>query len=352
MPIKIENDFTSVSLKDLVELRARGYSVLKSPHVGNQHPSNLVCAALGLPLEMVSFTIPERDKNFHPQLQIVAGEGTQLFDPGILTQFACVPGGQTATEFHQSAVQRVFPRTEICTDIERMLSENTLSEIVLRRSNQAIKQLWYRKVDGEGNLQSVRRVERLLPSALEGNIFQVTNQSAGWVVPNRVHAVFDFIWQSLSSGRDVIYHLSGPQMVGYIGGIKSSISTIYDAVREEVPGLPETLTLRVVPVAACRFVTLRSRADALLSVQEVVGWYETLPNQECRHAHTRFREVVEMYPEFTTAIETAATLSQYDIASADDLLLDPWMIKTPLSRVESMYKRLLKAASALSSETA
>ena len=70
MPIVIENNCDSLSLNDLVALRAQGFSVLKSPHVGNQHPSNLACAALQLPLEMVTFTSPSKDVNFHPHLRI------------------------------------------------------------------------------------------------------------------------------------------------------------------------------------------------------------------------------------------------------------------------------------------
>lgn len=342
MPIRIENDHMSVSLNELVALKDSGYSVLKSPHVGNQHPSNLACAALGIGLEMVSFTIPGRDRNFHPHLRIAGGETVPLFSPSTLTQFATVPDGRSATTFHQQSVQAVFPRTEICTDMERMRSNPDLTSVVLRESNRAITQLWYRWVCSQGQLTAVKGLSCMSEAELESNVFQLTNDQSGWVTPNRVHMLFDFVWQSLSSGRDVIYHLSGPQMVGYIGGVTHSLGVMYDTVRAAYPGLPEVLTIRIVPVASCRFLTLRSRADALSAIQATVRWYEALPPEDRRYASERFAEVLAYYPEFVQPIESAATLSQYDLIAADDLLLDSWMCEVPLSRVRALYARLVK----------
>ncbi|MBX2866756.1 hypothetical protein KTR10_02295 [Candidatus Kaiserbacteria bacterium] len=343
MPIVIENNYGSVSLADLVALQNQGFSVLKSPHVGNQHPSNLVCAALKIPMEMVSFTQGVRDTNFHPHLLIKDGVGKPLYEAEIWTPFGVLSCGTSVTEFHQESLKTVFPQTDICTDIERMQSAPELAEIVLRETNQAVKQLWYRKTCAEGIVTSVKGVNHLSEQALETQVFQITNPTDGWIIPNRVHALFDFVWQSLSSGRDTIYHLSGPQMVGYIGGIKKSLCAGYDAIRKVIPDLPEVLIVRVVPVAPCRFVTLCSRAGALAAISDVVRWYEALPNEDRRYARDRFTEVVTAYPEFTQPITSGAYISQHDIASAGDLLLDSWMLETPLSRVGAIYQNLMKA---------
>jgi len=261
MPLQIENNYDQVSLMNLAALREQGYSVVKSPHVGNQHPCNLVCAALGIPLEMVSFTQGVRDKNFHPHVRIQNGQSVSLYDSDTWTQFATTPGGQTATEYHQSAMQQVFSGTEIMTDMERMRLYPALAAAVLQATNIKRNQsVWYRRVSAEGQVTK-RSAGQLSQADLESNVFQFSNDLSGWVIPNKVHIIFSMVYQALSSGRDVVYHLSGPQMVHYIDGLREELSLLYDLVRHRIPDLPFTLRLRVVPVATARFVAVAARAE-------------------------------------------------------------------------------------------
>ena len=346
MPIEIENNYAYISLNDLVQLRRDGYSVLKSPHVGNQHPSNLVCAALGIPLEMVSFTQGSRDVNFHPHMRIKDGRAASLYEPNCWTPFAALPCGTSAVDAHQASVKRVFPAVDICTDIERMHTERELAEKVLVSTNATIKQLWYRKVDACGVVQSVQNVERLSDADIESSVFQFTNGGEGWIIPNRVHILFDLAYQALSSGKDTIYHLSGPQMVGYIGRIKNSLDMGYAAMRTCIPELPETLTVRIVPVSMCRFVTTQSRKHSLSVVQETVSWYEQLPKEKRKDALMRFGEVACQYPEYIEPITTGTFLSQYDLQTKNDLCIDPWMCSVPLFRVQALHTNFVRGAQA------
>ncbi len=341
MPVSIKR-CDALSLHDLTVLREKGYSVLKSPHVGNQHPSNLVCAALKIPMEMVSFTNGERDKNFHPHCMIKEGCASQLYDSSVWTPFAQLSSGRSVIDFHQSSVRTVFPDTDICTDMERMQQESELTEIVLRETNQAIPLLWYRRVSACGRVVPVKNVVQLPDFELETQVFQVSNVTSGWVVPNRVHILFDLVWQCLSSGRAEIFHLSGPQMAGYIGGITKSLSAGYDAVRKVVPSLPEQLVCNVVPVAACRYVVRKSEAGMLQDIMESIYWYESLPYDERAKAMSALHEIAKKYKNFFASIEEGRFLSQYDLESDADLVLSNWMLVTPLKRVISHTERFIK----------
>lgn len=346
MPLVIENNYDQVSLGELVRLRERGYSILKSPHVGNQHPSNLVCAALGIPLEMVTFTRGNLDRNFHPHVRIENGQTTPLYDGRTWTQFAQVPHELfrpeeqirerrrvvSATEYHQSSVRRIFPRTEILTDVERMQMYPALAATVLQATS-AIGGLWYRSVGASGNVTK-RSLKVIDQTNLETNVFQFSNDQSGWVVPNRVHIIFDLVYQVLSSGRDVVYHLSGPQMVQYVDNLQEDMSRMYDLVRARIPALPLVLKVRVVPVASARFATVRSRADGL-------GVFAAVRDQLDNPLVAR--EFIWAFPEFTLPIGSAATLSQYDLTQSDDLVLDPWMVEAPLYEVTNTHNQLIAA---------
>lgn len=341
MPIIIENNFDRVSLRDLVRLMNTGYSVLKSPHVGNQHPSNLVCAALGIPLEMVSFTKGIRDQNFHPHVRIEGGEQYPLASPHTWTQFAQTSDGQTLTSYHQEAVKRVFPGVDIATDMERMRQYPALTAMVLQATNvRRAQSVWYRKVSETGVVTS-RSQGFLEQVELETNVFQFSNDRSGWVVPNKLHIIFDFVYQSLSSGRDTIYHLSGPQMVEYIATLGTELEVLYDAVRQVIPQLPLVLRVRMVPVASARFVTNRADVEglsALASVRDQVSVPEVV------------QEFALRFPMFTLPIESGRTMSQYDLSSADDVVLDEWMLNAPLREVAWLHTRLQQFASAVAAE--
>lgn len=345
MPLIIKNKHDAISLQNIQDMRAAGASVIKTPHVGNQHRSNLVCAALGIPMHMVSFTCGTRDTNFHPHTRIVGGHAQELYPADIWTPFARLKNGMSSTRFHQQSVARVFPQTHITTDMALIQQEAALAAAVLRHATATKEELWYRRINSDGTLERIFGVTTLPETALESDVFAFTNQSSGWVIPNTAHMLFLSVWQTLSSGRDTIYHLSGPQMVGYIGKKAKHLSRAYDSLRREHPKLlPETLTLYIVPVAHCRFAVTQSQVDKLAAVDTLINWYEELQPTERKHTKERFMEVAQFFPELTTSIEHGTDLSQYDLTSSGDLVTLQWMSTAPLSRVEAIYRRLYNAS--------
>jgi hypothetical protein len=343
MPITVYNDFAAISLAALCQLMREGFSVLKTPHVGNQHPSNLVCASLGIPLNMVSFTLGARDKNFHPHLRISHGTSLQLTDPTVWTPFATLADGTPLEAYHQASVRERFRHLSVSTDWEVMLAHRELAAQLLRIATSTVHQLWYRRVDHDGSVTTQPEVAGFGWKQIELDVFRFTNASSGWIVPNRVHLLFHLVRQSLESERDVVYHLSGPQLVGYIEGIKHSLGLIYDALRNEVPSLPRLLKVYIVPVASCRFVTVTDRQSDLDAVIDTIKWYESLPPANRRLAKARFAEALVRFPECLTPIETATYVSQYDLAAALDLYVPEWLLTNPLTRVNAMLRFLNSA---------
>lgn len=337
MPIVLYNNYVGskadpLTLARLVAIQRQGCSVMKTPHVGNQHPSNLLCASLGFHMDMVTNTIGERDQNFHPHLRIEGRVGTELFSPTLLTPLASAPCGTPAEEYHQSSVRRVFPRTTITTDAELLLSETGLAEKVMRRATSVVSQLWYRKVTGGGVV--MKAASPLCFSAIADDVFRFSNPSSGWLVPNKINIIYTSVWQSLATGRNKVYALSGPDMVGYIGGLRDKLSAMYDAVRKEVLDLPEVLHIYVVPVAQCKLVSHRISVDAINAVVDVLKWYERQPTEVRSQAIVSVKEIGAQYPVFTQPIAQASFLCQYDLVDSDELYIPEWLIDTPLSRVE------------------
>lgn len=346
MPIVLFNNYVGsktepLTLARLQELQRAGYSVMKTPHVGNQHPCNLLCAALGFHLDMVTFTHGVRDTNFHPHLRIQGGNARSLVSPDQLTPFMRLSCGTAVEAYHQDAVKAVFGHmSAITSDVELLAGEPALAEMVLRESSAAVQRLWYRRVERDGTL--VKEDFHGPYSKIANNIFRFSNGQSGWVVPNRISLIYTLIWQALSTGRDVVYALSGPDMVGYIGGLKSNLSQMYDAVRAQWPSLPEVLYVYVVPVAQCRLVTYVRQHDALDAVVDILAWYYRQPPENRRSASQAVTAVGARYPEFTRPIERADFLTQYDLAGPSDLYIPQWLTQAPLKHVAYMVQCMSK----------
>jgi hypothetical protein len=163
------------------------------------------------------------------------------------------------------------------------------------------------------------------------------------VIPNRLQIIYTFVWQTLSTGRDIIFSLSGPNMVSYIGGLQTSLSYMYDAIRVELPELPETLTVYVVPVAQSRFLTHVDRRDSLDAVLDVISWYERQASEAKARAQTELLRISAEYPEFTRGIEYGDFMSQYDLKSPEDLYIPEWLLSVPLGRLRKFYDTMATA---------
>jgi hypothetical protein len=285
---------------------------------------------------MVTCTQGALDQNYHPHLKIQGGRQTQLCSPTAWTPLASTGDGTPLVDVHTNALEQVFGTSRINTDAAVLQREWTLAARVLRAANQAESGLWYRYAS-DGNLRKVGS-KTLTSQQLETDVFQLTSDTSGWVIPNRVHMLFDLVWQSLSSGRDVIYHLSGQDMVRYVASHRDSLDRMYDAVRRYLPELPFTLRVRIVPIAAARFAVHRSKQRLL---NRVMGQLEGGYVYNGGPTGHWFATAGDLLPELVTPISSGRYLSQHDLSHPDDLIMSEWMLRTPLREVGRVYDQLV-----------
>lgn len=348
MPLRIINNVVQHSINDIVELKDQGYSVLKSPHIGNLTKCDLMCAALGIPISLVTFTQGRLDTFFHPHLRIQDGKATALAPDNVWTPFAITDDGVRIEDLHlQSLVER-FPDVSILTDAQIIAQHRDLAEIAFSAITNESPGIWYRQTSEQGVVTKIRKDDNANgPQCwddISDDVFRFTNDSSGWVIPNRFHIIFELALQSLSSGRDEIYHLAGQQMNGYICRIARSLSKGYDAFRRAYPELPETLTVHVIPVAECRFVSNQANAQAVEDLETALIRFESLPNEEKRNGKSILQEAIKAHPSFVQPEEHRQSLSQYDLTGQSDLVVSDWMRRTKVGRVSNTYRQLQKLA--------
>lgn len=262
-----------LSVDNIVRL-GRTHEVKVTPHVGNWTPARMVLPTLGISILCVDHTIGERDRNTHPHLlireravQVLCDQADRLTTHATVTRsdVQCSYSiGTPLSTVHVDTVRMLYPLANIVTHLEflNMYKEITLTvlEEVTKVSRSAV---WWRRVDGEGRVTQYRK--KHLPRAwneFAQHIFPLTNEREGWLVHNRVAILMDVLLQSQMGTESEIYHLSGPDMVHYLGGELEMISKMYDRVRARLGLQQETITFNLVPFASFRFATRSSQADA------------------------------------------------------------------------------------------
>lgn len=276
-----------------IERLAREQLVRVTPHVGNWTPARLALPQLGVSVLCVDHTIGERDVNAHPHLLIRDGSAALLSGHGDrLTTHAYVsrdvPGasfaqGTSVSEVHIGAIRALYPGTEIVTHVEHMREHQelllTVLEIVTALSRTAA---WWRRVDRHGMVTAYRGKD--IPrtwDAILPDIFPIMSPEEGWLVHNRVSILFDLIQQSRMGQEPEIYHLSGPDMVRYLGQEIETVSRMYDTVRARLNLKQETVTYNLVPFASFRFATRASQALACERLCEALVRNEPMLLREC-----------------------------------------------------------------------
>ena len=262
-----------LSMNDIVQL-GRNHLVKVTPHVGNWTPARLVLPTLGISILCVDHTIGLKDRNAHPHLLIRAGEAHVLCDGADrLTTHSCVtqntncglhPVGKSLSAVHIDTIRSLYPAADILTHCEYLQECRDITLTVLEEAtNFSRSGTWWRQVNEEGVVSQFR--SKHLPRSWGEylpNIFPITNSRQGWLIHNRVSILMDVILQSQMGKEAEIYHLSGPDMVRYLGGEIETISAMYDHVRKRLGFIQETITFNLIPFASFRFASRRSQALA------------------------------------------------------------------------------------------
>lgn len=359
-----------LSLKDLAALHRDGRSVAKSPHVGNWYPNNLAVASLGIPMSVYDRTYGAADKNFHPHKIIVDGGSEEVANPAILTTHARViresswfpdrfPVGSRMLDGHMQAIRDAVPgaNCEVFTDYLRRHADRVLA--ILEVATAVSPSLWRRFVHTDGTITEPvcggwRRI------AETGGIYGLTNDEFGWLIPNQLNVLLDGVLETALYNENVVYHLSGPDMIGYIDSYAELLKKTHSVLRQKLDWVRETVELHLVPVATMRFAVPETRRlaldtfmDALLAIY---GWRtargEQIPpgpngnrkiaaketpeaKTEHRRMKSRLREVAAACPEVWYDITKGSFVSQYDLlASGTRIYVHQWAVEAPITLLQ------------------
>jgi len=321
--LRIRDD---LSVNDIVRL-AQKHLVKVTPHVGNWTPARLALPMLGVSVLCVDHTIGIKDRNAHPHLLIQNGAAHELCDHADrLTTHAYVtkhanggfhPIGKSLSDVHIGAVRALYPLADIMTHVEHLREYRDVTLVVLEEAtNFSRSATWWRKVDAEGMVTSYR--SKNLPRTwkeIRPSIFPLTNRREGWLIHNRISILMDIIIQSRMGIESDMYHLSGPDMVRYLGSEMATISRMYDHVRKRL-GLPqEIITFNLVPFASFRFATRASQASACERLcKELAG---TSPDE-----HT-LRSCIREASDVLAESESQSYFTQHDCLAEGEKIAIP-----------------------------
>lgn len=304
-----------LSMSDIVQL-GRDHLVKVTPHVGNWTPARLVLPTLGISILCVDHTIGLKDRNAHPHLLIHGGEAHVLCDyADRLTTHSCVTRkvnsgmyrvGTSLSEVHIGTIRSLYPSADIVTHSEHLREYRDITLAVLEEATHFSRSAtWWRRVNEDGVVTHYRSKD--LPrywKDYQPHIFPLTNEREGWLIHNRVSILMDVILQSRMGKEPEIYHLSGPDMVRYLGGEIETISAMYDQMRKRLGFTQETVTFNLVPFASFRFATRASQASAGMQLCEELAGIN--PNEQSMRSS--IREAFDVLAES----ETKSYFTQHD----------------------------------------
>jgi hypothetical protein len=367
VPFKV-NIRRDLSLAQLGALRRTGFSVMKSPHVGNIYPNNLLVATAGIQLNCYDRTWGDRDKNFHPHLIIAEGRGEVIGPGDVLTTHARVtripPGvidlriGNSIVDVHMRALRQALPNADciVYTDYLRQYGERVIAllEVITR----GCPTIWETYVTADGQRLPLE-TSRFVGNQLDRGIYGLTDSEQGLLLPNVLNILVISILECLETEVVEVYHLSGPDMVKYVSGLYGQLNSLYEVIRASGnwPKLPETLTCHLVPVANNR---LAVHGQHRVAVEDLVDtWINLQTNNQsraqllgaaadkrdlipiCAAAKTkdlqRFQDAAVAANAVFYDIGAANTFSQHDIIRGHPFFTHPWAYEATAADHDALF---------------
>lgn len=267
----------SLSINDLVDLHEQGLSVQRSAHVGNLQPYNMSLIAVGIPAILVDHTITGVDTTYRPESILLAGTETSIAPHGQVSSRIKVIDTYV-DQAHTDAVLSAIPHGNIELTTAYIRRHEAIYRDVTRIAVESMPELFKRKVENGDPVTSEISTLRAQSEISRCGILQLNDDprsGSGVLMPNVVDIVGNFIAEALESGRDTVYHLSGPDMVRYIFKSKDAqqIAQLYALVKGASPigkHLPAKLKVELVPTADARLATTLQRANELDQLMQAV----------------------------------------------------------------------------------
>jgi len=326
-----------LSLFDLMQIHMDGGAVVKTPHVGNWYLNNLGIASLGIRMGVLDRTIGEKDHNFHPNHVIVDGQAERIANPAIMITHATVeraptrmadrfPVGARVLDCHMQALRDAVPgvECEIYTDFLRKHRDRVLE--ILRVIVAHSLHHWNRVVSKNGVVINGRTC-RGWRDLEEWGIYGLTNDESGWLTPNVVNIMLDGVLDAVNHDTTEVYHMSGPDMNGYIDMLSEDLRRLHAVASHKVGWVPGEITFNLIPVAGMRFAIAGNRRYAL---DELVDALRTLLDWRRSHgeeipprngANKRLRKLAKT-PEYKAVKKQYLWRLRTAIAECPDIFYD------------------------------
>ncbi len=284
-----------VSLRALQALHSSGHFVARSSHIGNHYLSNLLLWTVGLPALLFDRNLFQRDVNYHPGHHIIGGKITPLNATKGL-----VPFGRDVCQVHLAPLRSLF--AGLCpTEAEYFSAHADVVQKVFALMAKHMPHVFDRYLCACGEVYKLLMSgnnyvadcpacgRTLLPydSVAESafnlvlGIANAENGGGGaqtgvlWSLP--LHLVLESILNVLDSGKNVVYQLSGPDMIRYTrnGAWLSEVRWVWAVLQKQAPAygldLPEEIHVHVVPTAEMRFGYIQGHEAGRLVVEGLLG---------------------------------------------------------------------------------
>jgi len=353
-----------LSLNDLLALED-SCSVVKTPHVGNCYPNNLLVARAGIPVQLYDRTLGCKDTNFHPHTIIKDGVAQEVGPDDVMLTHASVQqthpafpdivsSGRNLAAAHAAALSDALPSADISIFSEYLKSHADLVRAVLAAIFPHNPDLWTRYVGTDGRVRK-RQPPATFSRLARAGIYGVNDQESGWIIPNELNLLVDAVIQidrlhtdaDGDFGRADLYHLSGPDMIEYIGSDEwhlKDMSGAYDVIRDTIDvNLPEYIHFHIVPVSSLRFAVPEHQKKALQTALRVLlrirefnrrnkkkrrQWYSDafskqtpLMSTQKKQLIKKLRSALQACPSVFYDIESADYFSQYDMLDGRQLFV-------------------------------
>jgi hypothetical protein len=368
-----------LSLKEMTTIYNSGYYIDRSAHIGNQYASNMVVLAAAIPTLFNDRTIPNRDTNYHPALQIQSSESRVIVaadQMNRITRNISTTDGIDLYAAHQENLTALYPQTSI-HKLSDLMRKNSAIACEIIKTMEFNPLFFARKVSPEGVIQNIQ--PRNQKELLE-NLLDLSNQDEGFICKVEILvlllSIFGYIDKQNGdkpgkTGR--IFHISGPDMIKYFPNEQNQqlLSKLYSHIRIHsellASRLPEVMEFVLLPSYHLRLAVPYSQKDLLDELLSIKKDTELLkirrgssmraendPDSKRRLIETFNLEqknldnaeieiVLQLGPQLFPLLAEAKHFTQYD-ALADGLYIPEYLytakaleIETYLARLQKMY---------------
>jgi len=311
-------------------------------------------------------TLGKRDANFHPHLTILGGRSEQIACGGKLTTHAVIDRpserlksfslGRKLIDCHMEAMSQALPTAD-CVVYSDYLREH--QNVVLRLLELVTvykPSVWTHQVTNLGDRVHLNSPIHNWADVLSLGIFGLTDMDSGALIPNILNVIIHAVVEAVKTNCACVYHLSGPDMVNYIGNMKSELAELYEALHAEMR-LSESLEFNLIPVAGVRLAgdeDARQRIDELVDAWLALSKNNVLRGQRIQRAGPsrsqviitcaseknrdvhRFRDAALAAPEVFYDITMANTFTQHDIVAGRRFFIHPWAVEAPITQINAL----------------